>query len=134
MAVIVNINNGEKQYPMDGIVHFETFLITGILLNLTPGNDTIFILAKSIAKGKKAGMVAALGITSGSVVHTLLAALGLSVIIAKSIIVFDIVKYAGAAYLVLLDTNCSPTNRSHWQCRCQHPVLSIIEKSTETPC
>jgi threonine/homoserine/homoserine lactone efflux protein len=41
---------------MTGIFHFETFLLTGILLNLTPGNDTIFILTKSIGQGKKAGV------------------------------------------------------------------------------
>ncbi|MFT4153348.1 LysE family translocator [Parafilimonas sp.] len=85
---------------MNGIIHFETFLITGILLNLTPGNDTIFILTKSIAQGKKAGMISALGISSGSIVHTILAALGLSIIMAKSIIVFNITKCIGAAYLM----------------------------------
>lgn len=87
---------------MTGIIHFETFLIAGILLNLTPGNDTIFILSRSIAQGKKAGVMSVLGIATGSLVHTTLAALGLSVIIAKSIVVFNIIKYAGAAYLVYI--------------------------------
>jgi RhtB (resistance to homoserine/threonine) family protein len=84
---------------MNGIIHFETFLITGILLNLTPGNDTIFILSKSISQGKNAGIVSSLGIATGSIVHTLLAAFGLSLIIAKSILLFNIIKYAGAIYL-----------------------------------
>jgi RhtB (resistance to homoserine/threonine) family protein len=87
---------------MNGIHHFETFLITGILLNLTPGNDTIFILSKSIAQGKKAGIISVFGITTGSIIHTLLAAYGLSVIIAQSIFVFNLIKYAGAAYLFYL--------------------------------
>lgn len=87
---------------MSGIVHFETFLMAGILLNLTPGNDTIFILAKSIGQGKKAGIVSALGIGVGSVIHTLLAAFGLSLIIAQSLVLFNVIKYAGAAYLVYL--------------------------------
>ena len=68
---------------MTGIIHFETFLLTGILLKLTPGNDTIFILSKSIGQGRKAGIISALGIGTGSIVHTILAALGLSLIIAK---------------------------------------------------
>ena len=85
---------------MTGIIHFSTFLIAGILLNLTPGNDTIFILTKSIGQGKKAGIMSALGIGTGSIIHTLLAAFGLSVIIAKSILLFNIIKYAGAAYLL----------------------------------
>ena len=90
---------------MTGIVHFDTFLLAGILLNLTPGNDTIFILTKSIAQGRKAGIMSALGIATGSLIHTTLAALGFSVIIAKSIWVFTIIKYAGAAYLLYLGFN-----------------------------
>ena len=99
---------------MTGIIHFETFILTGVLLNLTPGNDTIFILTKSISQGKKAGIVSALGIATGSVVHTLLAAFGLSIIIAKSIFVFNIIKFAGAAYLLYMGykmlTDKSPLN------------------------
>jgi RhtB (resistance to homoserine/threonine) family protein len=87
---------------MTGIIHFESFLIAGILLNLTPGNDTVFILTKSIAGGRKAGILSVLGIATGSLIHTTLAALGLSIIIAKSVIAFTIVKYAGAAYLLYL--------------------------------
>jgi RhtB (resistance to homoserine/threonine) family protein len=87
---------------MTGIINFETFLVTGILLNLTPGNDTIFILTKSIGQGKKAGIVSALGIGTGNIVHTLLAAFGLSIVIAKSILLFNMIKYAGAAYLLYI--------------------------------
>ena len=50
---------------MNAIVHFETFLIAGILLNMTPGNDTIFSLSKSIGQGRKAGIVSVLGISAG---------------------------------------------------------------------
>jgi RhtB (resistance to homoserine/threonine) family protein len=84
---------------MTGIVHFETFLLAGILLNLTPGNDTIFILTKSIGQGRKAGIFSALGIGTGSIFHTILAAFGLSLIIARSILIFNIIKFGGAAYL-----------------------------------
>jgi RhtB (resistance to homoserine/threonine) family protein len=87
---------------MTGITNFGTFLITGILLNLTPGNDTIFILTKSIGQGRKAGIISALGIGTGSIFHTILAAFGLSVIIAKSILLFNIIKYAGVVYLFYL--------------------------------
>ncbi len=87
---------------MNGIIHYDTFLITGILLNLTPGNDTIFILSKSIAQSKKAGIFSAFGIGTGSIIHTLLAAFGISLIIAKSILLFSIIKYAGAVYLIYI--------------------------------
>ena len=99
---------------MTGIIHFETFLLTGILLNLTPGNDTIFILTKSIGGGKKAGIVSALGIGTGSIVHTVFAAFGLSLIIAKSILLFNIIKFAGVAYLFYLGYKML-TDKSHLQ-------------------
>lgn len=87
---------------MTGIIHFETFLLTGILLNLTPGSDTVFILTKSIGQGRKAGIISALGIGTGSIIHTIFAALGLSLVIAKSLLLFNIIKYAGAAYLLYI--------------------------------
>jgi RhtB (resistance to homoserine/threonine) family protein len=87
---------------MTGIIHYETFILTGILLNITPGNDTIFIISRSMAQGKKAGFMSVLGIATGSLIHTTLAAFGLSMIIAKSILIFSIIKYAGAAYLLYI--------------------------------
>ncbi len=87
---------------MTGIIHFETFLLAGILLNLTPGNDTIFILTRSMAQGKKAGFMSSFGIATGSLIHTTLAAFGLSIIIARSILAFNIIKYAGAVYLLYI--------------------------------
>ena len=87
---------------MSGIIHFETFILAGLLLNLTPGNDTIFILSRSMAQGKKAGITSVFGIATGSLIHTLLAALGLSIIIAKSLLIFNIIKFAGAAYLLYM--------------------------------
>lgn len=87
---------------MFGIVNFSVFIITGIILNLTPGADTMYILGNSMSNGKKTGIMSALGISTGCIVHTILAALGLSVILAKSALAFNIIKYLGAAYLVYL--------------------------------
>src|SRR4051812_25830452 len=84
---------------MTGIVHFGTFLISGILLNLTPGNDTIFILTRSLSNDRRAGVLSALGIATGSLVHTTLASLGLSMIISQSIYLFNVIKFAGVIYL-----------------------------------
>lgn len=84
---------------MFGIVHYEMFLIAGIILNITPGPDTIYVLSRSIAQGRGAGIYSVLGITSGCTVHTVLAALGLSVILAQSAMAFMLVKMAGALYL-----------------------------------
>ena len=66
---------------MFGIVNFETFIIAGLLLNLTPGVDTIYILSRSISQGKKAGVYSALGIATGALFHVMFATLGLSIIL-----------------------------------------------------
>lgn len=87
---------------MFGIINFEAFLLAGIILNLTPGSDTMYILGRSISQGKKAGILSALGIATGALVHCLFATLGLSIILAKSALAFEIVKYVGAAYLIFL--------------------------------
>ena len=87
---------------MFGITNFETFLIAAILLNITPGADTIYILSRSISQGKKAGILSAFGISTGALVHCIIAAFGLSVIIAQSANAFITIKYLGAAYLIFL--------------------------------
>lgn len=87
---------------MFGIHDFGLFLATGILLNLTPGPDTAYILGRSIAQGREAGIASALGITVGSIFHTCAAALGLSAILATSALAFGAIKLLGGAYLVFL--------------------------------
>jgi RhtB (resistance to homoserine/threonine) family protein len=87
---------------MFGIENYLVFVISGIILNITPGNDTIYILARSISQGKKAGVISVLGISTGGLAHTIIASLGLSVILSKSIIVFEIIKYIGVVYLVYI--------------------------------
>jgi threonine/homoserine/homoserine lactone efflux protein len=85
---------------MLGIHDFPLFVISCILLNITPGQDTMYILGRSVAQGRQAGVMSVLGIMTGVLVHTLLAALGLSVILATSSLAFSMIKYAGAGYLV----------------------------------
>ena len=85
-----------------GIEHFITFALTALFFIMTPGMDTLFILNKSIGKGKKSGIHATLGVNSGVLVHTALGALGLSLIIAQSTSAFTIIKFAGAAYIIYM--------------------------------
>lgn len=87
---------------MFGTQNLLLFVASGILLNLTPGQDTLYILGRSVAQGRRAGVLSVLGITSGSAVHTLAAAFGLSAILATSAQAFFAVKIAGAAYLMYL--------------------------------
>jgi threonine/homoserine/homoserine lactone efflux protein len=85
-----------------GIHDYGLFVTTGILLNLTPAQDTFYILGRSLAQGVRIGVASALGISAGSLIHTAMAAAGLSAILAASVSAFTLVKYAGAAYLVYL--------------------------------
>lgn len=87
---------------MFGIHDFGLFLAAGILLNLTPGPDTVYILGRSIAQGREAGIASALGISLGSIFHTCAAALGLSAILATSALAFGTIKLIGGAYLIFL--------------------------------
>lgn len=84
---------------MFGIVNFAVFITSSVLLNLTPGSDTIYILCKSVANGRRAGVVSALGISTGILIHTVLAALGLSIVLSQSALAFYLLKTAGAVYL-----------------------------------
>lgn len=97
---------------MFGIENYGIFILSGIILNLTPGSDTIYILGRSLAQGKKAGIVSALGISSGCLVHTLMASIGLSIILAKSVLAFNLIKYIGAGYLVYLGIKAIMTKES----------------------
>jgi len=81
---------------------FWVFALTGLLLNLTPGNDMLYVIARSTGQGTKAGVISALGIGAGCVVHITAAVIGLSAILASSAVAFNIIKYAGAAYLIYL--------------------------------
>ncbi len=87
---------------MFGTQHYLLFLLSGIVLNITPGQDTLYIVGRSIAQGRRAGLLSVFGICSGAVIHTLAAALGLSAVLATSASAFAIVRVAGAAYLVYL--------------------------------
>src|SRR6266851_10153608 len=87
---------------MLGIHDYGLFVATGVLLNLAPGQDTLYILGRSIAQGRQIGVASALGISAGGVVHTLAAALGLSAVVATSASAFLALKVVGAVYLVYL--------------------------------
>ena len=79
-----------------------SFILAGLLLNLTPGPDVLYIVARSTSQGRAAGVVSVLGIVSGCLVHIVAAAAGLSALMVKVPIAYQIVRWAGAAYLVWL--------------------------------
>ena len=87
---------------MSGIEHLPLFIAAGLLLNLTPGPDVLYIVTHALRRGARAGVVAALGITAGCCLHVAAAAVGLSALIAASATAFTALKWLGAAYLVFM--------------------------------
>lgn len=87
---------------MPGIENLPLFLTASLLLVLSPGPDTIYIVSRSVAQGRTAGLLSSLGIGTGVLIHICAAALGLTAILATSATAFLAVKYVGALYLIYL--------------------------------
>ena len=82
-----------------GTQHLALFVVSGLLLAITPGQDTLYIIGRSMSQGRRAGVLSVLGIITGCAVHAVAAAFGLSAVLATSTHAFIAVKRAGAAYL-----------------------------------
>ena len=83
-------------------VNFVLFCTTALMLIVTPGPDIIYIATRGIAQGRAIGLISMLGVCSGYVVHTIFAMLGLSALLHASEFLFNLVRLAGAAYLLYL--------------------------------
>ena len=114
---------------MLGIHDFALFIVAGLVLNITPGPDTAYIVGRSLQLGWRGGAAAALGIGAGCLVHIAAAAIGLSAILAASSTAFAATKLIGAAYLGVLgvrmllsradaasgQADATPTETSLWR-------------------
>lgn len=109
---------------MDSVNHLPLFIAAGLLLNLTPGPDVVYIVTHGLKHGARAGTVAALGITAGCFVHIFAAALGVSALIAASATAFAVLKWVGAAYLVYVGVSMLLSR--------QKPVLGEALNATES--
>jgi threonine/homoserine/homoserine lactone efflux protein len=78
------------------------FVPAALLLLVVPGPAVLYIVTQSVTRGRRAGLVSMLGVQTGGLVHVAAAAVGLSALLASSAVAFSVVKYAGAAYLVVL--------------------------------
>ena len=85
---------------MFGIHDLPLFILSGLILNITPGADSLYILSHSLSRGWRHGALAALGIGAGCGGHILAAALGISALIAASATAFSLIKWVGALYLL----------------------------------
>ncbi len=87
---------------MISFIQMSLFVSASLVLIFTPGPDIIYVMTRGMAQGKKAALAAAAGFGLGNLVHTLFAVLGLSALLMSSATAFQLVKYAGAAYLIYL--------------------------------
>ena len=110
--------------------NFMLFLATSVAITLAPGPDNLQVLARGISHGRAAGLVAALGFAAGVTFHTTLAALGIAAVLRSSPVAFQILKLAGAAYLIwigikALRSQGLATARE----RASQPLASIFRQS-----
>jgi len=97
---------------MFGIHDLPLFVISGLLLNIMPGPDSLLIMTRSATQGWRAGVAASLGIGAGTLVHIFAAALGLSALLATSATAFTVVKLIGAAYILYMAVGLLRSRRS----------------------
>jgi threonine/homoserine/homoserine lactone efflux protein len=91
--------------------HLPLFVAAALAVNLTPGPDMLFVVGSGATRGRRAGVLAALGVGAGCLLHIALAAVGLSALLAASALAFGVVKWAGAAYLVWVGLSMWRTRR-----------------------
>lgn len=87
---------------MFGVVNYAAFIGLAITLNMIPGLDTLFVLSRTLEGGRRAGFASALGVSTGVLIHSLLAGAGLGLVLSQSQELFFILKMAGACYLIYL--------------------------------
>jgi threonine/homoserine/homoserine lactone efflux protein len=81
---------------------FLTFLFAALMLNIAPGPDMLYVIGRSVGQGRKAGIVSSLGVFVGCWIHILAAAFGIAALLHSSPMAFNVVRYAGATYLIYL--------------------------------
>jgi threonine/homoserine/homoserine lactone efflux protein len=130
------------EFVIPSAAHIGAFAVAGFVLLLVPGPAVLYIVGRSVAQGRLAGVVSVLGITTGTLVHVTAAVVGLSALITSSVLAFSVVKYAGAAYLVYIGIRrlmsraespaevASPPPRSLWRLYADGFVVNVLNPKT----
>ncbi len=109
--------------------HLLLFVAAGLLLNLTPGPDVLYIVSNALRSGARAGVVAGLGITAGCFVHVFAAAVGVSALLAASATAFTVLKWVGAAYLLWVGVRLllarAPATAAGWDAPAGQPAAGL---------
>lgn len=104
---------------------FRLYLAAAAVLVLIPGPDTLLVLARGVGEGRRAGLIATAGITVGNLVHAMLAAVGISALIAASPMLFDALRLGGAAYLVWMGLKALRAAAAFWSARDQGSIPAL---------
>lgn len=129
--MVVLLDEYEKGMPSIEIL--ISFTIAALIMNLSPGPSNLYVMARSIAQGVHAGIVAAIGLAVGSMVHVIATVLGLSAVFAYSPLLYTFVKLVGAAYLIYLGVSYWKSNTQDGDVSAnkakQKPLLSVLKES-----
>src|SRR5579863_96484 len=109
------------------------FFTAAVLLAIAPGPGMLYVLARSLAGGKREGILSALGTLVGGMVHVFAAALGVSLILARSALAFATVKYVGAAYLCFLGVRMILDARKEKDCPADRPADEFPQATEPAP-
>ena len=130
---------------MPSVSHFAVFLVAGLTLLVIPGPAVLYVVGQSIDGGRRTGLVSVLGITTGTLVHITAAVAGLSALIVSSAVAFNVVRYAGAGYLILIgirrlltrEENAAPIERAPRSLRRAYTrgiVVNVLNPKTALFC
>jgi threonine/homoserine/homoserine lactone efflux protein len=121
-----------------GSAPIAVFIVAALALNISPGPDMLYVISRSLEQGRKAGIISALGIGAGTLVHTFVTAIGLSAVLLSLPIAFEFVRYAGAAYLVylglrmLLERNSGKATTEYSSSKSTRSLRSIFQQGVTT--
>ncbi|NJR60052.1 MAG: LysE family translocator [Cyanobacteria bacterium CRU_2_1] len=107
------------------MTNLTLFLITTAIFTVSPGPDTIYVMARSLGQGRRAGIISVLGIGIGLLVHTVASAVGLSAVLMTSALAYNLVKYVGAGYLIYLGVQI-------FLSREKHETFKLMDRSSLT--
>lgn len=122
---------------MPDLTQLIAFVAASAILGVTPGPDIIYVVTRGAAQGPRAGLAAAAGLSTGIVAHTVLCVVGLSAVLAASALAFEVIKIAGAAYLIYLgvrmwlsresfDLMANDGGKSVWSIYRQSIVMNVL--------
>jgi len=115
---------------MPALPTIALFLLAALGLLLIPGPSVLYIITRSVAQGRRAGLASVLGIELASLIHAVAASLGLSALLLTSALAFSVVKYVGAAYLIYMGVRTLLTRQEHQPASVSAPK-SLLELFTQ---